>query len=547
MSDTQGSEIDRLRRESDELKEALRVATARLDALLEGSPVTLWSQDRDLRVTWAHNPMSREQVGDLMGLTDADYFESDEELESFGQIKRQVISTGQTARVVATRTIKGRKRHFDVMLKATRDVSENINGFSGVSYEVTDQILAREQLEDLDRRKDQFVALMAHELRAPLVPMRNLLAVLHEQGTKADLQDLAKQLDRQVGFMSRMIEDMLDFSRINNDKLTLRRGRFDLGLLIKRLVDPQRYRTLSTRDPVIRCELPDEPVMVIADLVRMGQLIGNLLENARKFTPAQAGVVVRLGVQASDVWVSVQDQGQGIAPDQLETISEPFAQADTSKGGSNDGLGLGLYLSRQLARMHGGSLVASSAGPGQGSTLTLHLPDCMAPDEAPPACPQQSKATEPTRSDSPFVAQTAAAIASQSVAQKSPQASSGVQMRKVLVVDDHEDSAQSMALLIDSWGFPVQVASNGREGLAKVLEWQPDVVFMDVRMPVMDGLEMARRIRTESLSAQPLLVALTGFGQKEDIERSLQAGANAHLVKPADPVRLKALIEAGRV
>ncbi|MFO0120604.1 MAG: response regulator, partial [Burkholderiales bacterium] len=218
-------------------------------------------------------------------------------------------------------------------------------------------------------------------------------------------------------------------------------------------------------------------------------------------------------------------------PDQLETIFEPFKQAETLNHSSSDGLGLGLYLSRKMAQMHGGSLVASSAGPGQGSTFTLHLPDCMACEETQVTAPQHPAQTQvPQRTDP-----------------QSFEAASGEPLRKVLVVDDHEDSAQSMALLIDSWGFPVQVASNGREGLAKVLEWQPDVVFMDVRMPVMDGLEMARRIRTESLAAQPLLVALTGFGQKEDIERSLQAGANAHLVKPADPVRLKALIEAGRV
>jgi len=272
-------------------------------------------------------------------------------------------------------------------------------------------------------------------------------------------------------------------------------------------------------------------VMVIADLVRMGQLIGNLLENARKFTSVQGEIVVRLTVRADDVWVTVQDAGQGIPPDQLETIFEPFKQAETLNHSSSDGLGLGLYLSRKMAQMHGGSLVASSAGPGQGSTFTLHLPDCMACEETQVTAPQHPAQTQvPQRTDP-----------------QSFEAASGEPLRKVLVVDDHEDSAQSMALLIDSWGFPVQVASNGREGLAKVLEWQPDVVFMDVRMPVMDGLEMARRIRTESLSAQPLLVALTGFGQKEDIERSLQAGANAHLVKPADPVRLKALIEAGRV
>jgi len=535
MSDAQGSEIDRLRRECDELKEALRVATARLDTLLEGSPVTLWSQDRDLRVTWAHNPMSREQVEDLMGLTDADYFENDEELESLGKIKRQVLATGQTARVVATRTIKGRRRHFDLMLKATRDATGSITGFSGVSYEVTDQVLAREQLEDLDRRKDQFTALMAHELRAPLVPMRNLLAVLQQQGQTADVHGLAKQLDRQVGFMSRMIEDMLDFSRINNDKLILRRGRFDLGLLIERLVDPQRYRPLSKQHPVVRCELPQQPVMVMADLVRMGQLIGNVLENARKFTPVTGDVVVRLTVQATDVWVTIQDEGQGIAPEQLEAIFEPFAQAMQGSSVGDEGLGLGLYLSRRLARMHGGSLVAYSAGPGQGSTFTLHLPDCLAPDAQPNELPNaQPEATQQTAEPQP-------------AAQPSPATPPHVGTRKVLVVDDHEDSAQSMAMLIDSWGYPVQVASNGREGLAQVCDWQPEVVFMDVRMPVMDGLEMARRIRAEPLPAQPLLVALTGFGQKEDIERSLQAGANAHLVKPADPIRLKALIEAGQV
>lgn len=486
--------------------------------------------------------MSREHVSEILGLTDADYFEDAEELKFLADIKRQVIATGETVRMVATRTIQGRRRHFDLILKPTRDTRGEISGLSGVSYEVTEQFQARRELEDLDRRKDQFVALMAHELRSPLLPMRNLLTVLQQQGSAADVQGLAKQINRQVGYMSRMIEDMLDFSRVNNDKLTLRQGRFDLALLIERLADPQRYQPLSKQSPAIRCELPSQPVMVMADLVRMGQLIGNLLENARKYTPATGDVVVRLATQAQDVWVTVEDNGMGIAPTMIDAIFEPFAQGNKGSSAGDDGLGLGLYLSRQLAQMHGGSLVASSAGLGQGSTFTLHLPDCL--EDASGLKASRSQFPEDTYLQDLKSKQTAAP---QGVRQPASEASPRDCRRKVLIVDDHEDTAQSMSQLIASWGYPVQVASNGREGLAKVQDWQPEVVFMDVRMPVMDGLEMARRIRAEALPAQPLLVALTGFGRKEDIDRSLQSGANTHLVKPADPARLKALIDTGRV
>lgn len=522
--------IEEYRQECERLREELRLATDRIDALLEGGPISLWTQDKELRITWAHNPLSRKEARLLIGLTDADYFEDPEELDGFRKIKQTVMQTGTPARVTVARTVGGQKRFFDLLLKATRDVHGVINGLSGVSYEVTERQQAEQALRQADRRKDEFVALLAHELRGPLAPMRNLLAVLVQRGAEADVRELARGLDRQVGYMTRMIEDLLDQSRIDNDKMVLRRGRFDLALLVQRLSDPIRYKTLSEALPLVQCDVPSHPVMVFADLPRLGQVIGNLLENARKFTPETGQVRIRLEARQTDAWITVEDTGRGIRAEELEAIFERFGQGSASQDNALNGLGLGLYLSRRLIEMHGGTLRAASPGLGQGSTFTAHLPGCVLDEQS----LASADAAASDRGRTAPGAKTGAA--------DSP--SPGV-CRRVLVVDDHEDTAQSMALLINSWGHEVQVVHDGRAGLARVLEWHPDVVFLDVRMPVMDGLEMTRRIRAQADLRQPTLVALTGFGQKGDIELSRAAGVDNHLVKPADPARLKSLIEAG--
>lgn len=535
--------------ENERLREELRVTQDRLNHLLEGGPVSLFAQDLDLRLTWVQNAMSRRDPELLIGQTDGEFLEDPDELAFARQIKQEVMRSGLPARVVAPRTIAGEKRYFDLLLKPTRNPQGDIDGIAGVSYEVTDRRRAELALHETDRRKDEFVALLAHELRGPLAPMRNLLAVLLSDEGQVDVKALARALDRQVGFMTRLIDDLLDISRITNDKMVLRRRRFDLGALIRRICDPMRYRSLSEHSPIIHYEIPESPVIVFADLVRIGQVLGNILENARKFTPSEGDVRIRLQTRGADVVLTVSDTGRGIDPANLETIFERFRQGHQRDDPSNDGLGLGLYLARRLIVMHGGSLEASSEGPQRGSTFTIVLPQAIVA-EAP-----GSEVPEPRVSDSPVpdssvsespVSDSHAAfndLKGAPVARDAMTEQSMSPSRRILVVDDHTDTAQSMSMLIESWGHQVRVANNGRAGLELVKAWQPELVFLDVRMPVMDGLEMTRRIRAEPALRQPRLVALTGFGQREDLDRSLQAGVDTHLIKPADPAQVRAIIE----
>ena len=394
MSPTPDGEIDRLRDE-------LRVTRERLDHLLEGGPVSLFTQDRELRLTWVQNTYSRRASGLMLGQCDEDFFEDEEELAFSRSVKHKVMRTGQPIRVIAARTIAGEKRYFDLLLKPTRNAQGEIDGIAGVSYEVTERRRAVLALQEADRRKDEFVALLAHELRGPLAPMRNLLAVMLGPQAPSDVRPLAQALDRQVGFMTRLVHDLLDMARITNDKMVLRRRHFDLSALIRQLCDPLRYRSPAEASPIVQHDLPESPVYIHADLERIGQVLGNLLENARKFTPATGEILIRLAVQGSDVIVTVTDTGRGIAPGQQELIFERFHQCPDREDPADDGLGLGLYLSRRIIAMHGGSLTASSAGAHQGATFTLvmpqvltapPLPEILSP-ESPPQVPVEAVQT----------------------------------------------------------------------------------------------------------------------------------------------------------
>jgi CheY-like chemotaxis protein/anti-sigma regulatory factor (Ser/Thr protein kinase) len=347
----------------------------------------------------------------------------------------------------------------------------------------------------------------------------------------SDIRPLAQALDRQVGFMTRLVHDLLDMARITNDKMVLRRRHFDLSALILQLCDPLRYRSPAEASPIVQHDLPESPVYIHADLERIGQVLGNLLENARKFTPATGEILIRLEVQGSDVIVTVTDTGRGIAPGQQELIFERFHQSPDREDPAGDGLGLGLYLSRRIIAMHGGTLTASSAGAHQGATFTLVMPQVPTAHPLPEILSPESLPQLPLEA-----VQTRGGI-------EPPASPKAPGPRRILVVDDHVDTALSMAMLIESWGHEVRVAHDGRSGLALVKSWQPSLVFLDVRMPVMDGLEMTRRIRADQDVQQPRLIALTGFGQREDVDRSIDAGVDTHLVKPADPVQVRGLVD----
>ncbi|HXG13001.1 MAG TPA: response regulator [Gemmataceae bacterium] len=369
-----------------------------------------------------------------------------------------------------------------------------------------------EQLAEVDRRKDIFLATLAHELRNSLAPLRNALGVLAQPdaGTAA-VQWGRELMDRQVRQMSRLIDDLLDISRINQGKLELRKEPIELARVVTRSVESTRP-LLDERRHQLTVRLPDEPVWVEADPVRLEQVLTNLLTNAAKYTAPGGQVFVGAGREGPEAVLRVRDNGFGIPPEMRERIFEMFAQIDRPRSGAAPGgLGIGLTLVRQLVEMHGGRVEVASEGPGRGSEFMVRLPARPAPPAPVATASAEGPAPPPPR-------------------------------RRVLVVDDNVDSAATLALLLRCWGHEVREAHSGPEALAVAGAFAPEVVLLDISLPGMDGYQVARQLRQLPGLQQALLVALTGHSRDEDRHRSREAGFDHHLIKPVEPEELEELL-----
>jgi signal transduction histidine kinase len=366
-----------------------------------------------------------------------------------------------------------------------------------------------ERLRESDRRKDEFLATLAHELRNPLAPLRNSLHVLRVGGDgDAASAPLREMMERQVNHLIRLVDDLLEVSRISRGAFELRRERVEVSVVVRNAVE--------TSEPLIRAAghellvaLPKQQLWLDGDPVRLAQILANLLNNAANYT--NAGGRVELHVRRLDdkVAIAVRDNGAGIAPEALPRLFEMFTRGDHSHRRDQGGLGIGLALARGLAEMHGGSISASSAGLGQGSEFTVTLP--LAADQG-----------ERPASDQPA----AAALGQQ----------------RILVVDDNRDAAESLSMLLELLGAEARVACSGFEALELFASYDPAVVLLDIGMPEMDGYQVARRIRADFPERRPVLVALTGWGQEEDRRRAKDAGFDHHLIKPADMAALQSLL-----
>jgi PAS domain S-box-containing protein len=368
------------------------------------------------------------------------------------------------------------------------------------------------ELREGDRRKDEFLALLAHELRNPLAPIRNGVEIMKMIGLgDPQLQQLRDMLERQVLHMSRLVDDLLDVSRITRGKITLRKEPMDLAAVVARAVETSRP-LIDARRHELAVTLPPEPLRVQADPTRLAQVFANLLNNAAKYTQEGGRIGLTAARTGTEVEVRVRDSGIGIAPEMLPRVFDLFAQADQSLEHSDGGLGIGLTLVRTLVEMHGGTVQAFSEGPARGSEFVVRLPLL-----AEPLLGGQARAG--TREER--------------------QAASA---RRVLVVDDNQDTALSLGLLLQLQGHEVFAAHDGPGALQAAQDYRPDAVLLDIGLPGMDGYEVARRIRLLPELERVLLVAMTGYGQEEDKRRSQAAGFNAHLVKPADLDALKVLL-----
>jgi signal transduction histidine kinase/ActR/RegA family two-component response regulator len=368
-------------------------------------------------------------------------------------------------------------------------------------------------LQDADRRKDEFLATLAHELRNPLAPVRNSLHILRLAADDATVARVRAVMERQVDHLVRLVDDLMEVSRITRGKIELRRERTDLARVLR--------AALETSQPLIdacghriEVELPAEPLPLDVDPVRLAQVFSNLFNNAAKYAECPGDIRVRAWRENGTVAVSVRDDGIGIDPGMLAHVFEMFAQVDGTHRRSQGGLGIGLTLVRSLVQLHGGSVSAHSEGIGRGSEFVVRLPLATGA-EATTAAP------EPLPTETPPM--------------------------RVLVVDDNRDAADSLGVLLGFLGYVVEVAHDGLGALRAVERFRPALVLLDLGMPEMDGYEVARRLRAQPDGQGLVIVALTGWGQEEDRLRSRQAGFDHHLVKPTDIDALQRLFaEVGK-
>jgi signal transduction histidine kinase len=375
--------------------------------------------------------------------------------------------------------------------------------------ELNKQLQAKNrELVEADQRKNDFLAILGHELRNPLAPISNAIEILQRIGPQEPrMSQMRELIDRQVRHMARLVDDLLDVSRITQDKINLKSERLDLCTLVKRAVETQ-MPAIRARGHEIVVKVPCEPLNASGDAVRLAQVLGNLVNNAAKYTPDGGRIEVSLAGEDGCARISVRDNGIGIEVGYLKHVFELFGQVRNPRPHSHDGLGIGLALVQRLVEMHEGRVEVLSGGPGKGSEFVIHLPllqDGSA--EAAVCAPEQS---------------TGSAWAG----------------RRVLVVDDAEDCRDSLALLLQMAGSEVRTAHDGLDALDAAAGFGPEIILMDIRMPKMDGYEAAKRLRAAPGGDGLILVALTGWGQPEHLEKSRLAGFDAHLTKPVEAEKL---------
>jgi PAS domain S-box-containing protein len=371
-----------------------------------------------------------------------------------------------------------------------------------------------QELRQVDKLKDEFLAMLAHELRNPLAPIRNALELIRLEAPNqpSHLREHWGIIDRQVAHLVRLVEDLLDVSRISQGKIILQKERIDLATVIARAVESSRP-LIESRKHQFTQRIPPEPMTLEGDLVRLVQVLSNLLNNAAKYTPEGGNIELTVEREGDEAVIRVRDNGVGIAPDMVPHLFTLFTQSERTLDRSEGGLGIGLTLVWRLTVMHGGRVEAKSAGLGKGSEFIVRLPLVDgAPAEGQPARPPTSAPARAPR-------------------------------RRVMVVDDLQDSARTMSRLLQVMGHEVRTAHDGPTAVALAEEYRPEVVLLDIGLPGMDGYEVGRQIRArESGAWRPVLIALTGYGSAEDREQSRAAGFNAHLVKPVDLEALKQLL-----
>jgi PAS domain S-box-containing protein len=495
----------------------IRDQYAELDQIYRYAPVGLFTTDRDCRFRRIN-----ERMADINGLAvEAHIGRTVEEIvpDLAGQLRalfQPVLERGEPVLEVElhgeTSKAPGMKRDWLASYFPLRSGNGAIIGLIGAVLEITERKRVEEALREADRRKDAFLATLAHELRNPLAPIRNAVAVLSHKGPPdAELVWSREVIARQVRHMSRLLDDLLDVARISRDRLELRRERVTLAEVVASAIETSRP-LIEAAEQALAITLPETAVPLDADPMRLAQVFANLLTNASKYTDRGGHIrldAVRAGPEVS---VSVTDDGIGIEPDMLPHLFEMFTQTERARERAQGGLGIGLALVRGLVDLHGGRIEARSGGAGRGSTFVVHLPvgapgeDSLVTDDTPRVDPPRSL--------------------------------------RILVADDNTDSADSLALLLTLLGHEVTVAYDGESALAAAERVLPQVLILDVGMPKLGGLDVARAVRAEAWGRAAILVAVTGWGREDDRSRTRAAGFDLHMVKPVDAEAMMRAVDA---
>jgi PAS domain S-box-containing protein len=412
----------------------------------------------------------------------------------------------------------GEERSWLTCLYPVRDDTREVRWVGAVVLDVTERkrLMAElrgraEQLAENDRRKDEFLAMLSHELRNPLAPIRNAVHVLQEFASGPELGQAREVIDRQVTHLARLVDDLLDVSRITRGKVALRQEAVRLDEVVAGAVETTRP-LIEARGHSLTVEMKSDALEMFVDPTRLGQVVANLLNNAAKYTDEGGRITLRAGPEGGEAVIRVRDTGAGIPRDVLPRVFDLFTQAERTLDRAQGGLGIGLTLVKSLVEQHGGRVEAFSDGPGRGSEFVVRLPLTCIPE-------------------SPSIDHT-------------PARANSVPPRRILVVDDNADAADTLAMVLSLRGYDVRVARDGPAALRAAGEFHPELVLLDIGLPGMDGYAVARALRAEPAEGRVRLVALTGYGREEDRRRSAEAGFDDHLVKPIAPETLLELLAA---
>ncbi len=505
--------------ERNRLVTELGAERALLNSLLDKAPVGLGFFDSDLhflRINPALQEMAALDFADRPGQTLQDAFPA--LASDFCEALEEVLSTGQSIinKEIAFETAgkTGPARYWLCSFYPVKTPDGTILGVGSVVADIDDRKRMEKALLDADQRKDHFLAMLAHELRNPLAPISNAVQIMRIEGPGgANLEWSIDVIADQIKHMTRIVDDLLDVSRITRGTVSLRKESIELERVVELAVQASQP-VLEDYEHELRITLPPQTVVLDVDPARLAQVLSNLLNNAAKYTPEGGRIELTAALAGSDVLVTVKDNGIGIAPELLPKLFDMFVQADQTLSRSRGGLGIGLTVVRSLVEMHEGTVSVHSDGPGTGSEFTFRIP---------------------------LAESSAVAVAKTKVHPEGPART--LPRRRILVVDDNLRNAASLEKLLTALGQEVHTSYDGRDALEMARIHHPDVILLDIGLPIMDGYEVARRCRDNPALSKIILVAMTGYGKAEDRRRSQLAGFNAHLVKPVGLEDLALLLE----